>query len=332
VSAPVVVIKGADAGLVGDAAGALVDELVGDGDRDELVEELFGDEYQLGEAIMAAESMAMFGDRVVVARHAGRFTAKDLAPLVDYLAEPNPTSTLVVVWERPVTAGATHHSLPKKVADAVKAAGGEVRDVDPPVAASARAKWLDARLAGAAVRLDGGARTRLAERLGEDVSRVAGVLEVLEGAYGAGATVTAEQLDPFLGGAGSVPPWDLTDAIDRGDVAGAVDNLHRMLGAGDRHPLQLMATLQTHVERLLRLDGSGVGDETEAARLLGMKGSSYPAKKALATARRLGSERIAAAVRLLAAADADLRGATAQPPEMVMEVLVARLARLSGRR
>ena len=68
---------------------------------------------------------------------------------------------------------------------------------------------------------------------------------------------------------------------------------------------------------------------TEAAKLLGMKGSTFPAKKALAQSRRLGSDRIRRAVRLLAEADLDLRGAKAWPDELVLEVLVARLAALS---
>ena len=98
-----------------------------------------------------------------------------------------------------------------------------------------------------------------------------------------------------------------------------------MTGAG-WHPLQVMATLTNHYLRMVALDGSGVGDEKAAAALLGMKGSTYPAKKALGQARKLGSERLAEFTRLLAAADVDLRGAKAWPPELVVEVLVARLA------
>ena len=43
--------------------------------------------------------------------------------------------------------------------------------------------------------------------------------------------------------------------------------------------------------------------------MLGMKGSTFPAKKALSQARRLGHEGAAALVELLAQADLDLRGA-----------------------
>jgi DNA polymerase-3 subunit delta len=79
---------------------------------------------------------------------------------------------------------------------------------------------------------------------------------------------------------------------------------------------------------MLRLDGAGARNDAEAAQLLGLKGSTFPAKKALTQARKLGSQRIRRAIALLAEADLDLRGAKAWPDELVMEVLVARLAQL----
>ena len=51
------------------------------------------------------------------------------------------------------------------------------------------------------------------------------------------------------------------------------------------------------------------------------------AKKALEQSRRLGSTRIAEAINLIAAADLDVRGASGMDAEVVIEILVARLAR-----
>jgi DNA polymerase-3 subunit delta len=90
-----------------------------------------------------------------------------------------------------------------------------------------------------------------------------------------------------------------------------------------------MATLHRHFGQMLRLDGAGARNESDAAQLLGIKGSPYPAKKALTQARRLGSEKIRRAIVLLAEADLDLRGQKSWPGELVMEVLVARLCQLS---
>jgi DNA polymerase-3 subunit delta len=92
--------------------------------------------------------------------------------------------------------------------------------------------------------------------------------------------------------------------------------------------LVILATLHSHFARMLRLDGAGVADEAGAAALLGITGSTFPAKKALLQVRRLGSEPVARAIHLLADADLALKGAVDWPAEVVLEVLVARLSGL----
>jgi DNA polymerase-3 subunit delta len=101
------------------------------------------------------------------------------------------------------------------------------------------------------------------------------------------------------------------------------------MGAGDRHALAIMATLQTHYLRMVKLDGANVRSEKDAAALLGMKGSTFPAKKAMNQGRKLGSKGVKRSLALLAGADVDLRGARAWPDDLIIEVLVARLARQS---
>ena len=138
---------------------------------------------------------------------------------------------------------------------------------------------------------------------------------------------------PLLGGMGSVAPWELTDAIDRGDTAVALAVLRRLTGPGGRHPLVILATLHSHFSRMLRLDGADVADEAAAAALLGMSGgSTYPAKKALLQVRRMGHAPVARAIHLLAEADLALKGAVDWPADVVLEVLVARLSTLAGAR
>jgi DNA polymerase-3 subunit delta len=77
---------------------------------------------------------------------------------------------------------------------------------------------------------------------------------------------------------------------------------------------------------MIRLDDPEIRSDKEAAEVLGIKGSTFPAKKALDGTRRLGSDRLAEFAALLAQADLDLHGAKAWPAELVVEVLVARLA------
>ncbi len=332
---PVHLLKGSDDVLRGEALSALVDRLVGTDDRSLLVDEFDLDVVRLGAAIDAAQTPPFLTDRrIVVVRRFGRFSkADDVKELVAYLEDPLGTTTVVLVWEKAVGAvesgevAAKAPRIPPNLTKAVTAAGGEVLDADPQ--ARNMGGWVADQLSAAGLDVDGAMRNRIVDTLGEDAGALVGLIERLKGAYGPGTRLRAEDVEPFLGSAGGVPPWELTDAIDRGDVPAALDRLTRMVRGGERHPLAIMATLQTHYVRMLRLDGSGVRGEKDAAVLLGLKGSTFPAKKALTQSRKLGGPGIRRAVALLAGADIDLRGAQAWPGELVMEVLVARLARLS---
>ncbi len=323
-SGHLLLLRGVDPGLLGDAASAAVDAAVGDAERSEVLDDYRGEDYTPGAVAMSCGTVSMFGDRVVVARDLQQFALDDLSPLVQALGELPDDVSLILVWE-----GATSRrkSDPLTVlTDAVTAAGGTVTACDPPSGKGAAA-WLGEQVASSGISLTRRAESELASRLGDDVARVRDVLSQLRAVFGAGAgPLDADEVEPFLGEAGGVPPWDLTDAIDRGDVATAVTNVRRMVFGGGRHPLQVLATLQSHYEKLARLDGSGARDEREAAAVLGLKGSTFPARKALAGVRRLGGPGVRRGLRLVAAADVDLRGRTAQPPESVLEVLVARLA------
>jgi DNA polymerase-3 subunit delta len=197
----------------------------------------------------------------------------------------------------------------------------------PPTRAGERSGWFDEHIAATGLKLDAAARALLGSWLGEDAGRLAGVLDTLAATYGRQHTLHVDDITPFLGDAGGVPPWDLTDAIDRGDTSRALTVLSRMTRAGDRHPLQIMAILVGHYGRLLALDGSGARDESSAAAAMGIK-PGYPARKALQQYQRLAGSGVARAIALLAQADLDLRGAKEWPDDLVMELLVARLSRL----
>ena len=97
---PIRLVRGSDEVLVNDAVLALVTTLVGDGDRSLLVDEFTGADYELAAVVDAAQTLTFLTDRrIVVARHAGRFSkSDDVAPLVAYLADPLPSPDLVVVW------------------------------------------------------------------------------------------------------------------------------------------------------------------------------------------------------------------------------------------
>lgn len=313
-------VRGDDPSLVGQAVHELVAALVGSGDIAAVAEEHggAGADIDVGAVIDALATPPFIAEqRVVVVRDAGRLTPPDAARLAACLDDPVPGVALVVA------AGAG--TVPAALVKAVQQLGVVV---DSSVGTGrARAQWLAEHLRSAPVHLDARAAGTLGDHLGGDLARLAGLLDTLAAAYGEGASIDEERLAPFLGQAGAVAPWDLTDAIDQGDTSGALAALARMSGAGGYHPLAVLGTLHRHFQAMLRLDGASVSSPEEAAEMLGAR-SVYPIKKALEQGRRLGPARIGRAVTLLADADIDLRGRTALDEGTVLEVLVARLSRL----
>ncbi|MEI7753926.1 MAG: DNA polymerase III subunit delta [Actinomycetota bacterium] len=312
-------ITGDDESLVLSAVTELVHRLVGTEDRTLMVDDFSGDDYELRAVVDAAQTMPFLTDkRVVVARDIGRFTADDVSPLVAYLNDPLPSTDLVMV--------AGGGRMAKSLTDAAKKAGGTTTNTTPPTSKRDRSMWIEEQVAGAGMMLDSSALALIAGWMGEEPGRLSGVLETLQSTYGNDRKLSAGDVEPFLGDSGSVPPWDLTDAIDRGDTTAALSMLARMISS--RHPLQVMATLHSHYVRLLKLDGAEANTEQAVADVLGIK-AGFPARKALDQYRRLSSGGVARAIDLLAQADLDLRGQRDLPEELVMEVLVARLSRLS---
>jgi DNA polymerase-3 subunit delta len=311
-------VKGDDPSLVAQEVRALLAQLVGDRDQSLVVEEAggpVGEDVNVAAVVDACLTPPFLIDlRLVVLRDAGRLLTADVPRLVEVVEDPLPSTVLVLV-----AGGGT---IPAPLLKAINAHGAVV-DVSTGRPAD-RKSWLSEHLRGAPVKLDPQAAGLLGQHVGEDLGRVEGLLSALAAAYGEGALITSKELSPYLGEAGNVPRYELTDAIDRGDGATALAVLHRMFEAGGLAAMQVLGTLHSHFSNMLALDGAPVG-EREAAAMLGIP--AYPAKKALEQSRRLGSARIAQGITLLARADLDVKGESGLPAEVVVEILVARLAR-----
>ena len=179
---PIHLLNGDDAALLSEAMTGLIAELVDQGDKNLMVDDHSGEEYTIEHVVAGARTVPFLTDRrVVVARGAQRFTLDDLSPLIGYLDDPSPTSTIVLEW----CSGRIPKKL-KKFTDAIKAAGGVKVATGAPMQARARRTWLDDRLAESAVALEPRAKSAIADHLGEDMGRLGGLLSVLESTFGGG--------------------------------------------------------------------------------------------------------------------------------------------------
>ncbi|HEY3832503.1 MAG TPA: hypothetical protein VGO03_09440 [Acidimicrobiia bacterium] len=269
----------------------------------------------------------MTARRVVVVRDIGALSADQAALLADYVADPLDGVFLVLVYG----GGRVVAALDK----ALKAAGAPVHG---PTSEKTDDVLGDA-LTQAQLRVSADARQAVVAHLGDDAGRVPELVALLESTFGAGASLDRDDVMPYLGESGTVAPYVLTNAIDAGDSATALETLQRLLRATSarnprpQHPLQVMGMLNRHYESLLRLDAPDVTGKQVAARVLGIK--EYPAGLRLAASQRLGTRGLTEAIGHLAQADLDLRGGIAGrralPSETVVELLVARLAALARR-
>ena len=298
-------LTGDDESILRAAVSDLVHELVGDGDRSLMVDEFDGDESRCG----ASSTPPRPRRSSPSGASSWRATSAGSPPTSS--RRSSPTSPIRCRRTELVLVGGGGR-LAKALTDAVKAAGGDrALDTTPPPRARDRQAWIDD--AGRRRRACGCRRRRptaIAERLGEDVGRLDGLLATLAGdvrrAAGRSAPTTSSRSSarPAACRRGS-SPTPSTPATPRPRSA----LLARMTGAGGRHPLQVMAILHGHYGRLARLDGVEAPSEAEAAEVLGIK-PGFPARKALTQYRRLGGGGVRRAIDLLAAADLDLRGAS----------------------
>jgi DNA polymerase-3 subunit delta len=265
----------------------------------------------------------MTAARVVVVRDIGNATAEQAQWLAAWIADPLDGVHLVLVGGG--------GRVPSALDKAIKA---NAQVVGP--GSESTTDVLQQELRDAHLKIEPAAVKHIASRLGDDAGRVPELVELLHSTYGDDASLTLDDVAQYLGELGTAGRYDLTNAIDRGDVGAALETLHRLLTATSAaqpkplHPMQVMATLVYQYLRLFRLDDPNVVTKEHAAAVLGMK-SAGGARFPLESAKRLGTEGLREAIDLLAQAELDLRGAGGLDDRVVIEVLVARLAALSRR-
>ena len=309
-----------DESLISLELTSLTTRLVGEEDRSMMVDDFDCSEstFSMGAVADAVSTMSLFLERkVVVVRHLQDLPAEYVDTFVAAIDGCIPEVDLVITSTGKVL---------KAINDALKRVKAETIGAVVISNQGERIKWVESKLVEAGFTYSADAARLIASWFGGDQARVSGLLATLASTYGEGAKLSRTDIEAFLGEAGSIAPWDLTDAIDRGDASTALTMLHRMMA--DSHPLQILALLANRYAQMMKIDGRGVRTAADATAILG--GKEFTARKVLEQYQRLGSADVSRAISLIAQADVDLRGGKEWQPELVMEVLVARLAKLGG--
>ncbi len=346
-------VKGADPSLRDRVVARLVHDLLGADDAAFAVEDITIQKRAAGSADADAENgngvgvepaafarvmvaldspPLMTNRRIVIVREAGALGSDDAGRLAAWIESPCDTTALVLV--------AGGGRLSTKVTKAVRGVGGETHEPEAEQRSGRASGPVAEQLALSAremgIGLSDAARQAIEAHLGEDAARVPELVALLRSVHGE-RDLDVDDVTAYLGDAGTAARFELANAIDRGEVAGALIVLDRLLRATSAkqpkplHPIQILATLQFHFRDLLALDDPSIVTKEQAAETLGSK-SPWAARHRLEASRALGSEGLRDAYARLAQADLDLRGASGAPADIVLEVLVARLAALARRR
>lgn len=197
-------------------------------------------------------------------------------------------------------------------------------------------KFLGEIVHESGLRFDSDAFRLLSYHLGESVSEAVPILDLLKTAFGEGARVSIESLEPYLSDPGGVPPWDFTDAIEAGRTEQSIELLWRLMRSGKRHPLVIISILQRRLTELAVASGSGITSPSKALDALKSRDKKFNrppfvTKKIFETGRSMGYSRLSQAFVWLSIADRQIKGEGGIEPELAVELLVARLSKSFSR-
>lgn len=209
----------------------------------------------------------------------------------------------------------------------VRELGGVVEEVRPLDDAAVEA-WLARRAEHLGVALEPAALVELARAVGPDLERADNELEKLA-AYAAERRVTAGDVRALVPGAVEAVVFDLTGAVLRKDVKGAVRMLERLFDTGEP-PLRLLGLLVWQFRVLLAAAGGRDDDLDRAAAQLGLsKGALLRARR---TAANIRPSLVARAYESLYAADVALKAGfgRADQQQLILMLLVLDLCGVDG--
>ncbi len=243
-------------------------------------------------------SPSLFADERVVVLEAAAEAGKDAVALIQDAAADLPPGTLLVVLH-------SGGGRAKTLAEQLKKLGAEVHACARITKAAERADFVRKEFRALRVKVDDAAVTAVLDAVGSDIRELASACSQL--VADTGGAVDAAAVRRYHSGRAEVKGFDIADKAVVGDVAGAAEALRWAMMAGEPHVV-LADALAEAVHTIARVAPLS-GDPYRLAGELGMP--PWRVQKAQKQARRWSRESVAQAVRLVAALNADVKGAAA---------------------
>ncbi|KUH95874.1 DNA polymerase III subunit delta [Mycobacterium sp. IS-1556] len=259
-------------------------------------------------------SPSLFADERVVVLESAAEAGKDAVALIADAAADLPPGTVLVV----VHSGG---GRAKVLADQLKKLGAQVHPCARIVKAAERADFVRREFRALKVKVGDDTVTAVLDAIGSDIRELAAACSQL--VTDTGRAVDAAAVRRYHSGKAEVKGFDIADKAVIGDVAGAAEALRWAMMRGEPHVV-LADALAEAVHTIARVRPLS-GDPYRLASELGMP--PWRVQKAQKQARRWSNTSVAEAMRLVAALNADVKGAAADP-EYALEATVRSVAEL----
>jgi DNA polymerase-3 subunit delta len=272
-------------------------------------------ETGIGAVVSTARTLPMMAPRrLVIGKGVDGVKADELAPLVPYVADPNPQTCLVLIGDKIDTRFKVFQVMRK---------AGYLHEF-PSLRDRELAAWLGREARARRVSIDPDAAASLAEAAGPELGRLAQALEQLALYAGEGKTITSEDVEALIPETRQRSVFELTKAIGDGDVARALRVLANMF-RNREPPLRVQFMLARQVRQIWRakeLAQAGVPRD-QIAGAVGVP--PFFLDDVLAPARRMSHAALARGFERLFQADRALKSSRIDG-ELLLSRLVQQLA------
>jgi DNA polymerase-3 subunit delta len=259
-------------------------------------------------------SPSLFADERVVVLESAAEAGKDAVALISDVAADLPPGTVLVV----VHSGG---GRAKALAEKLKSLNAQVYPCAKIKWPNERADFVRREFRALKVKVSDDTVTALVDAVGSDIRELASACSQL--VADTDGQVDAAAVRQYHSGKAEVKGWDIADMAVVGDVAGATEALRWAMMSGE--PQVVLADALAEAVHTIARVGSLSGDPYQLAADLGMPPKRV--QKVQRQARRWSRASVAEAMRLVAALNADVKGAAADA-DYALESAVRKVAEL----
>ena len=264
---------------------------------------LIADEIEVG-TITDSLAPSLFGDaRIVVIKEIQDLVADCSDEIIEYLSDPDESLNLVL-WHKGGVKG-------KALVDKVKKAGAEIISAEAIKKDSEKAEFVRGEFKNLGRKISTEAVQALIDSLGSDLRELGGACSQLASDVQDGKLIDEDDVAAYQRGRIETTGYDVADAVLDGKTALALISLRNAINTGT-DPVLIVSAIAASIRTMAKVSSASRGLKSyDLASQLGLP--PWQIDKARRQLSGWSENALARSVITLAQADADIKGAAADP-------------------